>query len=166
MKPGDLKVAPRGDREILMTRTFHAPRKLVFQAFTKPEFARRWMLGPDGWSMPICEMDLRVGGKYRYVWRHKDGEEMSASGVFRELAAPERIVHTETFDPSWYAGECVITTTMTEQGGKTMLTVTLQYDSAKTRDAVLKSEMKRGVSASYNRLEEMLSSTSSQHAAS
>src|SRR6267378_5192290 len=103
--PGNLKLTPRGDREIVITRVFDAPRKLVFDAFTKPELVKQWLLGPDGWSMPVCEIDLKVGGKYRYVWRRdNDGTEMGMRGVFREIVAPERIVHTEKFDEAWYAG--------------------------------------------------------------
>src|SRR5258706_16283139 len=102
---GNLKLATRGDREIVMTRTFNAPRTLVFDAFTKPELVRQWLLGPDGWSMPVCNIDLRVGGKYRYVWRHSSGNEMGMGGIFREIVAPERIVSTEKFDEAWDPGE-------------------------------------------------------------
>jgi len=95
---GTLQVSTRGDREIVMTRDFAAPRQLVFDAFTKPELVRRWLLGPPGWSMPVCEMDFRVGGSYRYVWRHEKGQEMGMGGVYREIVVPERIVSTEKFD--------------------------------------------------------------------
>ena len=97
--PGNLKLTTRGDREIVITRAFDAPRKLVFDALTKPELIKQWLLGPDGWSMPVCEIDLKVGGKYRYVWRRdKDGTEMGMGGVYREIVAPERVVATEKFD--------------------------------------------------------------------
>ena len=100
-----LKLTTRGDREIVMTRAFAAPRRLVFEAFTKPELLKRWLLGPDGWSMPVCEIDLRVGGRYRYVWRNdRDGTEMGMGGVYREIAVPERVVATEKFDDAWYPG--------------------------------------------------------------
>src|SRR5882757_3458873 len=95
---GRLEVTTPTDREIVMTRVFSAPRRLVFDALTKPELVRRWLLGPDGWSMPVCEIDLRVGGSLHYVWRHADGREMGMHGVFREIAQPDRFVHTEIFD--------------------------------------------------------------------
>ena len=151
-----LRVTTRGDREIVMTRSLNAPRALVFDAFTKPELVRRWLLGPDGWSMPVCEIDLRVGGKYRYVWRHANGNEMGMGGVYREIVIPERIVSTEEFDQKWYPGEAVGTLVLTEQGGITTVTQTVMYESSATRDAVLKSPMESGVAAGYNRLEALL----------
>jgi len=101
---GTLKVTTPMEREIVMTRVFDAPRRLVFDALTKPELLRQWLLGPPGWSMPVCEIDLRVGGAYRYLWRGPDGIEMGTRGVFREIAAPERLVATEKFDQPWYPG--------------------------------------------------------------
>src|SRR6266508_1205650 len=119
---GALLVTTPTDREIMMTRFFDAPRRLVFDAFTKPDLVKQWLLGPDGWSMPVCEIDLRVGGKYRYVWRRdKDGTEMGMGGVYREIVAPERIVNTERFDQAWYPGEALGTLVLVEQGGKTTL---------------------------------------------
>jgi uncharacterized protein YndB with AHSA1/START domain len=155
--PGNLKLTTRGDREIVITRAFDAPRKLVFDAFTRPELVKQWLLGPDGWSMPVCEIDLKVGGKYRYVWRRdKDGTEMGMGGVYREIVAPERVVATEKFDQSWYPGEAVGTSVLTEQGGKTTLTQTILYESREARDGVLKSGMEKGVVASYDRLAKLL----------
>lgn len=153
---GALTITTRGDREIVMTRVLNAPRNLVFDAFTKPELVRRWLLGPEGWTMPVCEIDLRVGGKYRYVWRHAQGHEMGMGGLFREIVPPERIVSTEKFDESWYPGEAVGTITFVEQGGETTVTQTVQYQSAEARDAVLKSPTESGVEAGYKRLEELL----------
>ena len=171
-KSGDLKLTTRGDREIVMTRDFDAPRQLVFDAFTKPELIKRWLLGPDGWSMPVCEVDLRVGGKYRYVWRKNDnGQEMGMGGVFREIEKPARIVNTEKFDEAWYTGEAidttefdepwypgeaVDTTEFAEKSGKTTVTQTVLYASKEARDGVLKSGMESGVRRSYDRLEEIL----------
>ena len=152
----NLKVTTRGDREIVMTRAFDAPRKLVFDAFTKPELVKQWLLGPPGWSMPVCEIDLRVGGSYRYVWRKAGAPDMGMGGVYREVVAPERVVATEKFDEAWYPGEAVGTLVLVEQSGKTTVTQTVLYASAETRDAVLKSGMDKGVAASYDRLEEML----------
>lgn len=157
-----LKVSTRGDREIVMTRELNAPRRLVFDAFTKPELVKQWLLGPPGWSMPVCEIDLRVGGAYRYVWRRDNGDEMGMGGVYREIAAPERLVSTEKFDEAWYPGEAVGTLVLSEQGGKTAVTQTVLYQSREARDAVLKSGMEKGVVVSYDRLAELLASLPSR----
>jgi uncharacterized protein YndB with AHSA1/START domain len=154
---GNLKLTTKGDREIVMTRAFEAPRSLVFDAFTKPELVKRWLLGPAGWSMPVCEIDLRVGGAYRYVWSNdSNGTEMGMGGVYREIVAPERVVATEKFDQAWYPGEAIGTLVLTEQNGKTTVTQTVLYQSREARDAVLKSGMEKGVAASYDRLAELL----------
>jgi uncharacterized protein YndB with AHSA1/START domain len=159
MNAGNLKLTTRGEREIVMTREFNAPRRLLFDAFTKPELVRQWLLGPPGWSMPVCEIDLKVGGKYRYVWRQdSDGTEMGMGGVYREIVAPERLVSTEKFDEAWYPGEAVGTIVLSENGGKTTVTQTILYESREARGAVLKSGMEQGLAASYNRLAEMLAS--------
>ena len=155
-----LKVTAQGDREIVITRIFDAPRRLVFDAHTKPELVRRWLLGPPGWSMPVCEIDLRVGGKYRYVWRRdSDGKEMAMGGVFREIVPPERIVSTERFEDPWYPGEAIDTVTLTEKDGKTTFILTMLCESREAREAVLKSGMEKGVEMSYDRLEELLAAT-------
>src|SRR5262245_4741231 len=162
-KAGALMVTTPSDREILMTRMFDAPRGLVFDAFTKPDLVRQWLLGPDGWSMPVCEIDLRVGGRYRYVWRsEKDGTEMACGGVFKEIVAPERLVHSERFDDPWYPGESLVTTTFIEQGGRTTVRQTMLLDSREIRDGILKSGMESGVERSYERLEELLAARASK----
>jgi len=151
------QLTAQGDREIVMSRVFDAPARLVFDAHTKPELVKRWLLGPPGWSMPVCEIDLKVGGKYRYAWRRdSDGKEMKMGGVFREVVPPQRIVNTEAFDDPWYPGEAVVTTVMVEQGGKTTLTQTMLFASREARDGVLKSGMERGVVASFDRLDNIL----------
>jgi len=158
---GNLKITTPSDREIAMTRIFDAPRTLVFDAHTKPDLVRQWLLGPPGWSMPVCEMDVRVGGKYRWVWRHdRDGAEMGMGGVYREIVKPERLVATERFDEPWYPGEGLNTLVLVEQDGRTTLTQTMRYESRAARDAVLKSGMEKGVAASYDRLAELLASAS------
>ena len=157
---GTLRVTTPSDREIAMTRVFDAPSRLVFDACTKPELVKRWLLGPPGWSMPVCEIDLRVGGAYRYVWRHdRDGTEMGMGGVYREIVAPERLVTTERFEEAWYPGEAVGTLVLVEQRGRTTLTQTMLYESREARDAVIKSNMEKGVAASYDRLADLLAST-------
>lgn len=154
-----LKLEAHGEREIIMTRAFDAPRHLVFEAFTRPDLLHRWLLGPPGWTMPVCEVDLRVGGRYRYVWRNENGTEMTAGGIYREIVVPERIVASETFDPPWYPGECTISFALSESGGKTTLTQTLRYESQAAREIVIKSPMESGVVMSYDRLEAMLTSS-------
>lgn len=152
-----LNVSKQGEREIVMTREFDAPRAIVFDALTKPELIKRWLLGPPGWSMPVCEVDLKVGGAYRYVWRKdSDGTTMGMGGVFREIEPPQRIVNTELFDEPWYPGEAIVTNSLAERGKVTTLTLSILYQSAEARDAVLKSGMEQGVAVSYDRLEEML----------
>ena len=153
---GQLEITLPSDREIAMTRSFAAPRALVFEAWTRPELVRRW-LGFDDWTMPVCDIDLRVGGTYRYVWR-KDGTEMGMSGTYREIVVPERIVATEKFDDPWYEGEAVGTVTFTESGGRTTMVQTVEYVSKEVRDAVLESPMEEGVAVSYDRLEELVTS--------
>ncbi|PYP18548.1 MAG: ATPase [Gemmatimonadetes bacterium] len=157
---GNLKVTTPSDREITMTRVFDAPRTLVFDAHTKPELVKQWLLGPPGWSMPVCEMDVRVGGTYRWVWRHdRNGTEMGMGGVYREIVQPERLVTTERFDEAWYPGEGLNTLVLVERGGRTTLTQTMRYESREARDAVLRSGMEKGVAASYDRLADLLAST-------
>jgi uncharacterized protein YndB with AHSA1/START domain len=156
---GTLKLTVVGDREIVMTRVFDAPRSLVFEAMTKPELLKRWLFGPPGWSMVVCEMDLKVGGAYRWVWRGPDGTEMGMGGVHREIVPPERIVCTQLFDQDWTGGEAVGTLVLVERDGKTTLTNTVRYSSREVRDAVLKTPMEHGVAAGYDRLAELLAST-------
>ena len=153
---GRLNVSASGEREVVMTRSFDAPRELVFDAFTVPDLVRRWLLGPPGMTMPVCEIDLKVGGRFRYVWRNSEGIDMGMGGVFREIAPPERIVHTELFDEDWTGGEALVPTLFTEEGGRTTVTMTVLYSSREARDAALKTGMADGVAASYDRLDELL----------
>ena len=161
--PESFKVSTPTDREIEVERDFNAPRELVFDAFTKPELVRRWLLGPDGWTMPVCEIDLRVGGAYRYVWRKEStGKEMGMGGVFREVVRPERLVATEKFDDSWYPGEAVDTTVFEEKGEVTKVRLTVLYESKAARDTATRSGMEHGMVAGYNRLEQVLASISAK----
>lgn len=160
-----LRVEARGDREIVMTREFDAPRHLVYEALTTPALIKRWLGALEGWSMPVCEVDLRVGGGYRYVWRGPDGMEMGMRGVYREIVPNERIVSTEAFDESWYPGEAVGTAELTERNGRTTLTTIIVYSSREAREAVLKSPMESGVAAGYDKLDAVLDSRKSGGAA-
>ena len=152
---GTLQVTTPTEREIVLTRVFDAPRTLVFDAFTKPELLKRWF-GPRGWSLAVCEVDLKVGGKWRFVLRGPDGRDMGMRGVYREIAAPDRSVHTESFDD--FPGESIVTTLLVEDRGKTTLTATVRYPSQEVRDAVIKSGMEHGAAESYDKLAEYLAS--------
>jgi uncharacterized protein YndB with AHSA1/START domain len=156
---GTLKVTTSGDREIVMTRVFDAPRELVWRALTEPELLKRWFLGPPGWSMPVCELSLTAGSSYRYVWRGPDGTEMGMGGIVREVVPPERMVCTQLFDEDWTGGEAVGTLVLSEKNGKTTLTNSVLYASREARDAVLKTPMEHGVAAGYDRLAELLASS-------
>lgn len=144
------------DREIVITRTFAAPRQLVFDAYTQPEHIQRWMLGPEGWTMPVCENDLRPGGTWHFVWRKDDGNEMEMRGVYREVVPPARIVNTEAWGGDW--PETLNTLTFTEENGHTTLECTVLYPSQAARDAALQTGMSEGIDISYNRLDEVLAS--------
>lgn len=154
-----LEVTTPSDREIVMTRAFDAPQHLVFDAFTKPELVQRWLLGPDGWSMPVCEVDLRAGGTFHYVWRNDaDGKEFGLSGVYREIDAPDRILHVERFDDPMPSSDALIATTFVEKNGATTVTLTCSYESREIRDMALESGMDEGVARSYERLAQILRS--------
>jgi len=155
---GALRVTTRGDREIVMTRVFDAPRSLMFEAWTRPELLRRWFGVFGGNTLVVCEIDLKVGGACRFVWRSPDGSEMGMRGVYREIVSPERIVSTGSFDEPWYPGNEVSTLTFVEEGGRTTLTHSVVYDSPEARDMVIKSPMDQGVGAGYDNLAALLSS--------
>ena len=150
---GTLKVTTPSDREIVLTRVFDAPRNMVFDAFTKAELLKRWF-GPRGWSLVVCEVDFKVGGKWRFVLRGPDGTEMGMRGIYQEITPPERTVHLESFDD--YPGESVVTMVLVEQGGKTTMTATVLYESREIRDAVIKSGMEHGAAETYDKLAELL----------
>jgi uncharacterized protein YndB with AHSA1/START domain len=143
------------DREIVLTRLFDAPRRLVFEAMTKPEHVKRWWgILDERYSVPVCEIDLRPGGKWRFVGKGPQGE-YGFHGVYREIVVPERVVFTEIFDP-FPDAESVVTSVLTDEGGKTRLTATCVYPSLEVRDMVIQSGMTRGASISYDRLEELV----------
>lgn len=149
-----LTVTTPSDLEIVMTRVFNAPRALVFDAWTRPEHLVHWF-GPRGYTMPVCEVDLRPGGVWRFIMRGPDGAEMGMKGVYREIAAPERLVNTETFD-DWPDSESIVTMTLEEQEGRTTMISTSLYESLEARDALLDSGMEVGAGETLDRLEEHL----------
>ena len=143
------------DREIRLTRLFDAPRALVFDAMHTPEHVKQWWgCLAEGYSVPVCEIDLRPGGAWRFVNRLPNGKEVAFHGVYREIVRPERVVNTEIFE-EYPDVESVVTTILAEEQGKTRLTVTAAYPSVEVRDMVLKSGMDRGAALSYDRLEEV-----------
>jgi uncharacterized protein YndB with AHSA1/START domain len=152
-----LEVTTPSDREIQMTRTFDAPRDLVFEAYTSCEHVRHWW----GWrtsTMIHCEADVRAGGSWRYVTREANGTEVPFKGVYREVTRPERLVSTEIYDvePFNSGDPAVVTVTFSEDAGRTTVTVTGLYPSGEIRDAVLGSGMEAGAAESYDRLAERL----------
>lgn len=160
---GKLKLTTPSDVEIAMIRSFDAPRRMVWDAFTEPELVKRWLYGLDKWKLAVCELDLRVGGAVRYEWHGPEGEVMGLSGEFREVAPPERMVHTELFDEDWTGGETLVTTTFTEEGGRTTVTMTVLYGSKEARDGALKTGMAEGMEMGYVRLEKLLEAGATTH---
>ena len=148
-------VTTPSDQEIRMTRLFDAPRTLVFEAMSRPEHVRQWWgnLG-EGYSVPVCEIDLRVGGKWRFVNRHPQGE-AAFYGEYLEIAPPARVVFTEIFEP-FPDSPSVVTAEFTEEQGKTRLTATVRYPSKEVRDMVMGTGMATGAGLSYDRLEDLL----------
>ena len=156
------QVTQPSDREVQVTRSFKAPRSLVYRAHTEPDLVKQWMLGPPGWSMPVCEMDVRVGGKYRWRWKsNDDAQEFGFYGTFREVQPPSKIVHTEAFDPGTVGGphpqsEALVTTTFTEERGITTLTTVIDFGSKDARDAAVATGMTDGMEQSYQLLDGLL----------
>lgn len=155
-KVGELEIASPSDREVAITRAFAAGRDLVFDAWTIPALLKRWLHGPEGWRLAVCEIDLKPGGATRYEWRHADGRSMGMSGKIREVVRPERVVATEIFDEDWTGGEAVGTVTFVESGGRTIVTQTMLYASREARDGALFSGMETGMEASYRHLDRLL----------
>jgi uncharacterized protein YndB with AHSA1/START domain len=153
---GTLTVSLPSDCEIALTRIFKAPRELVYRAFSDPEILKRWF-GPRGWSLVTCNVDARVGGRFRFVLRGPDGRELGMHGTYLELSPPERSVHNEGFDE--FPGESTVTSTFTERNGETTLLATIRYASKEIRDAVIRSGMEHGAAESYDKLAELLVQT-------
>ncbi len=153
-----LTVTTPTDREVVITRAFDAPRELVWEAMSGPEFLRRWLFGPPGWEMTACEDDPRVGGTFRWAWEGPDGAAMQMSGTYRQVDPPRRAVRTETFDFGCapQVGEQLATLVLTEQGGTTTMTLTVLYPSKEARDGAVASGMEHGMAAGYDRLDAIL----------
>jgi uncharacterized protein YndB with AHSA1/START domain len=146
------------DREIRVTRVAAAPMAAIFGMWTVPANVQRWLLGPEGWSMPVCEIDLRAGGEWRYVWRKRDGREMAMGGSYREVRPPSHVVWTEKWGPEW--PETVNTLELTDAGAGTSMTITTIYPDQASRDAALRTGMQDGIEASFARLDRLLAAES------
>lgn len=149
-RAGVTSITTPSDVEIAIRRAFDAPRQLVWDAWTSPEHMPHWMLGPEGWTMPVCEIDLRPGGRHRSVWRREDGSEMEIRGAYREVDPPARLVYSESWGAEW--PETVDTLVLEEEDGSTVLTLTIRYPTKEARDAALDTGMMEGMERSFIRL--------------
>jgi uncharacterized protein YndB with AHSA1/START domain len=156
------QVTMPSDREVQVIRSFKAPRALVYRAYTEPELVRRWMLGPPGWTMPVCDMDVRVGGRYQWRWRSNDGgSEFGFSGTFREVQPSSRLVHTEAYEPGTVGGgypdqAAIVTTVFAEDAGVTTVTTTMDFGSKEARDGAVATGMTDGMEQSYQLLDALI----------
>jgi uncharacterized protein YndB with AHSA1/START domain len=151
---GSTSYTTPSDREVLVTRVVNAPRRLVFAAWTEPRHLQRWLTGPEGWTMPICEIDLRPGGRWRYVYRKASGKEMTLTGSVLEVLPPERFVTTESWGPEW--PDTVNTLVLTESEGRTTIALTITYVSKEARDAALDTGAMDGMNRAFELLDELL----------
>jgi uncharacterized protein YndB with AHSA1/START domain len=152
-----LRITTPSDREVVLTRVFDATPSMVFDALTQPELLARWY-GQTGWSLVVCDVDLRAGGAWRFVSRRPDGKSIGQYGVYREIVPPARLVFTESWE-DWAAGETLVTTTLVEDQGKTLYTSTVLFPSREVRDTVVKSGLERGAAETYGRLAQLLASS-------
>jgi uncharacterized protein YndB with AHSA1/START domain len=159
--PKPLEVTLPSDREVRVVRSFHAPRELVWDAHAKPELVKKWMLGPPGWSMPVCEMDVRVGGAYRWRWKNDaDGKEFGFFGTFTEVSRPAKLSHEERYDPGDLPGAmspepALVHNTFDEANGVTTMIVPMIFASKEVRDGAVATGMTKGMEMGYARLDEM-----------
>jgi uncharacterized protein YndB with AHSA1/START domain len=151
---GSTSYTTPSEREVLVTRVVNAPRRLVFAAWTEPRHLQRWLTGPEGWTMPICEIDLRPGGRWRYVYRKASGKEMTLTGSVLEVVPPERFVTTESWGPEW--PDTVNTLVLTESEGRTTIALTITYVSKEARDAALDTGAMDGMNRAFELLDELL----------
>jgi uncharacterized protein YndB with AHSA1/START domain len=161
--PKPAEVALPSDREVSVTRTFSAPRQLVWDAHTRPELVRKWLVGYEGWDMPVCEMDTRVGGKYRWQWKNReDGSKFGFFGTFTEVDAPSKLTHDQYFDPgetdfAMPAGDpCIVSVRLSEQNGVTTLVCNMTFASKEARDDAMSTGMTDGMEFNYSQLDEIL----------
>lgn len=154
-----LRVETPTDTTIVMTRSFRAPRELVWKAMTDPEWIPRWIFAPPGWTMTTCEGEPRVGGRYRWAWNDEHGNPaLAIHGEFTEVSPPHRLTHTETMEMGacGIVGTLLATIELTEEAGVTHMKMTLTFDSRQARDGALASGMERGMEAGYRNLDALL----------
>jgi uncharacterized protein YndB with AHSA1/START domain len=163
---GRMTMIAAGECEIVVSRDFKAPRASVLDAMLDPVALRRWLSGPSGWSLDVCEVEKRTGGRYRFVWKNKHGDRMGTRGIYREYDPPSRVVNTQTFDEDWTGGEVVGTFVVRESAGKTHMTHTLRYPSREARDAVLASPTGQGMAHGYALLDGYLARAEASSASS
>jgi uncharacterized protein YndB with AHSA1/START domain len=159
-KVGETTLTTPSDRELVVTRVFDARRELVWEAWTNPEHVPNWLLGPEGWTMPVCEIDLRPGGPWHFVWRRDDGTEMEMRGEYREVDPPARLVNTESWGGEW--PKTVNTVAFDEEYGKTTVTITVLYPSTEARDAATGTGMVDGMNRSFDLLDDYLTTITSK----
>jgi len=159
--PAPAQVTLPSDREVRVTRQFNAPRQLVWDAHTQPELLPKW-LGYDGWDMPVREMDVRIGGKYRWQWKNRDdGKQFGFFGTFTEVSAPSKLTHEQYYDPGNMGGAmpaddpCIVSLDLSEQNGVTTLGCTMTFASKEARDDAVSTGMTDGMEFSYARLDDM-----------
>lgn len=157
-----VEVTTPSDREVRVTRAFKAPRQLVWDAHTKPELVTKWMLGPPGWTMPVCDMDVRPGGAYTWRWQSdEDGKQFGFHGTFDEVNAPARLTHDEYYDPGDTGGDmptndpALVTLELSEAGGVTTLVCTMKFSSKEARDGAVSTGMTNGMEMGYVRLDDL-----------
>jgi uncharacterized protein YndB with AHSA1/START domain len=153
-KIGETTFTLVGDRELVATRVFDAPRRIVWEAWTRPEHISRWLLGPEGWTMPVCEVDLRVGGRWRYEWAKPGEPSFGMEGEYLEIVPPERLVHTERWGAD--APAAVNTVLFSEANGRTTVTHKVVFPSAEAREGALATGMLDGWAESLDRLQDQL----------
>ena len=151
------------DTEVCISRTFDAPAPLVWRTYTEPALLRRWMLGPPGWSMPVCEMDVQIGGQFRWRWRsNEDDKEFGFYGEFEEVSPYKKIIYTEIYDPGELGdnmgGSTLVTVTFDEHNGKTTMVTSIQFQSREDRETALSTGMTEGMEMSYKQLDTLLES--------
>ena len=159
------KTTTPSDTEVRVSRAFNAPARLVWRAYTEPELMQRWMLGPPGWTMPVCEMDVRPRGKFRWRWQNiESGKEFGFHGEYREIEPFTKIVHTEHYDPGDLGEDmgngCLITFALEEAGGSTTMITSMKFNSKAERDAALSTGMTDGMEMGYQRLDRLLDEVS------
>ena len=156
MQTHTVTVTTPGEHEILVARRFDAPRPLVWRCWTEPALLERWLTGAPGWSLTSCLIDLRVGGKYRFVWRGPDGQHMGMGGVYTAIDAPVSNGQTQIYDQDWTGGETLVTLTLADEGARTLSTTHVRYASQTARDFALSTGMVEGMGAGYMQLDQLL----------